>query len=76
MTKQLLRSPSTKSLLVIGALTIALTPQALRAQCPAQNATMNGTYVTSGTGSIPGVGPIATIGVVTYDGQGGGVLGA
>lgn len=43
------------------------------AQCPLQNATMNGTYVASGTGTIAGVGPIATVGLVVYNGDGTGV---
>jgi hypothetical protein len=41
-------------------------------QCPAGNATMNGAYVMSGSGTVVGLGPIATVGIVTYDGQGGG----
>src|ERR1700746_3149301 len=41
-------------------------------QCPAGNATLNGVYLMLGSGSITGVGPLATMGIVTYDGQGSG----
>jgi hypothetical protein len=60
-------------------LSMVLTTSALRAQQPppyCSNSTMSGTYVVSGTGtafSPSGVGTlIATVGKVTYDGQGGG----
>ena len=42
--------------------------------CPLQNATMKGTYVTQGTGTVIGVGPITTVGMVVYNGDGTGVL--
>ncbi|HWZ30682.1 MAG TPA: hypothetical protein VNX18_05085 [Bryobacteraceae bacterium] len=72
---KLLSSFSKPSLLTLAALTLALGLQALRAQtqCPAMNATMEGTYVMSGSGTIVGVGAIASVGVVTYDGQGNGL---
>jgi hypothetical protein len=38
------------------------------------NAVMNGTYVMSGKGTIVGVGPVAMIGQVVYNGDGTGVL--
>jgi hypothetical protein len=43
-------------------------------QCPQQNATLNGTYALSGSGTIIGVGPIGAIGLVQYNGDGTGVL--
>jgi hypothetical protein len=43
-------------------------------QCPQQNATMNGTYAMSGSGTIVGLGPIGSLGLVQYNGDGTGVL--
>lgn len=63
-------------LLTLAGLAIALAPQALKADPPqlqCSNATMNGIYVMSGSGSIVGLGPIASVGFVTYDGHGDGV---
>jgi hypothetical protein len=34
---------------------------------------MKGVYLMSGTGTVVGVGPIAVVGIIAYDGQGGGV---
>ena len=44
------------------------------AQCPIQNAIMNGTYVASGTGSIAGVGPLTTVSLIVYNGDGTGMV--
>lgn len=71
----LLKSVLNRNLLALAALAAAVTPQALKADpalCTRQDATMNGTYAMSGGGTIVGVGPIAFVGVVTYDGQGNG----
>ena len=57
----------------LAAMSFALAPlaaMAAEAQCPLRNATLHGTYVVSGTGTIVGVGPIAAVGEHTYDGQG------
>jgi len=54
--------------------TFALTaaPQAVKAAplCPLGNATLHGTYVVSGGGTIVGLGPVTSVGEVTYDGLG------
>jgi hypothetical protein len=57
----------------LAALTFAVAPQALKAAealCPLQNATLRGTYLSHGTGTIVNVGPIAAAGTATYDGNG------
>ena len=59
-------------------LTVLLTTSAVRGAEPVcSQATLSGTYVTSGTGTVPGgtTGALAyvTVGKVTYDGRGGGV---
>jgi len=59
----------------LAAMAFAMAPRALKAadtegQCPKQNATLLGTYMSHGTGSIVGVGPITAVGTVTYDGKG------
>lgn len=62
-----------RSLGVTAAFALALAPAIARAdnaQCPLQNAVMNGTYVASGTGSVSGVGPITTVGLIVYNGDG------
>jgi hypothetical protein len=43
------------------------------AQCPLQNATMNGTYVVTGSGTIAGLGPLVSVGLIVYNGDGTGV---
>ena len=54
-------------------LTVFLTTSALRAQGPqCSNDTMKGVYLMSGTGTVVGLGLVAALGKVTYDGQGGG----
>ena len=71
----LLKALLNRNLLALVAFTAAVTPQALRADnalgC-AGNSVMNGTYVMSATGTIVGVGPVAVVGMVTYDGLGNG----
>jgi hypothetical protein len=72
-----LKSLMNRNLLALAALTAVVAPQALKAsdaECPLQNATMNGTYVASGTGAIAGVGPLTTLGLIVYNGDGTGVL--
>jgi hypothetical protein len=65
--------------LALAAITFAAAPQALKAQdedalCPLGNATARGTYISHATGYVVGVGPIATVGVMTFDGKGTGLL--
>jgi hypothetical protein len=66
-------------ILTLAAISFAVAPQALKAAdedalCPAGNATVRGPHLTQGTGYIVGVGPITVVGLMTYDGNGGGVL--
>jgi hypothetical protein len=42
--------------------------------CPRGNETIRGSLMTQATGYIVGVGPISVVGLMTYDGKGGGVL--
>jgi hypothetical protein len=66
-------SLSNRNLLALVAFTAALAPQVLKAAdelCPQQNATLEGTYMVHGSGTVVGVGPIASTGVITYDGKG------
>lgn len=66
-----------RNLWALAAVAAGLTPQVLKAesgQCPLGNATMNGVYVASGTGTVAGVGPIALVGLVTYNGDGTGSM--
>jgi hypothetical protein len=52
--------------------TIVVAPTVLRATdalCPLQNATLRGTYLSHGTGTLAG-GPISAVGTATYDGNG------
>lgn len=54
-------------------LTIALAPLPVRAAdalCPRLNATLHGTYVVSGSGTIAGVGQVTALGEHTWDGKG------
>jgi hypothetical protein len=72
-----LKSLMNRNLLAVAAFAAVLTPQALRADsslCQLGNAIMNGTYVASGTGAIAGVGPLTTLGLIVYNGDGTGVL--
>jgi hypothetical protein len=41
------------------------------ALCPRGDATLRGTYMSKGGGTVPGVGPVAFIGTVYFDGKGG-----
>jgi hypothetical protein len=41
------------------------------ALCPRGNATLRGTYMSRGGGTVVGVGPVAFIGTVYFDGKGG-----
>lgn len=56
------------------ALTFAMAPKTLKAatdeQCPLLNATLRGTYMVTGTGTIVGFGPASAVGTITYDGKG------
>jgi len=56
----------------LAALALTAAPQALKATplCPLGNATLHGTYVVSGGGTIVGLGPVTSVGEVTYDGKG------
>ena len=51
---------------------LALATQPINAAplCPLGNATLHGAYVVSGGGSIVGLGPVTSVGEVTYDGLG------
>ena len=74
MTKRLV-------ILALAAITFAMAPQALKAAdegalCPLGNATLSGTYVLHGVGTIVGVGPLAVVGWLTYDGKGNVVKGS
>ena len=57
---------------VIAVLLLALAPRGLKAGplCPLGDATLHGTYVVSGGGTIVGLGPVTSVGEVTYDGKG------
>jgi hypothetical protein len=62
-------------ILALAAITFAVSPQSLKAAdedalCPAGNATLSGTYVLRGEGTIVGVGPVTVVGWITYDGMG------
>jgi hypothetical protein len=54
---------------------VSIVPQAragnTEAQCPRGDATLHGTYMSKGGGSVVGVGPVAFIGTVYFDGKGG-----
>ena len=57
------------------ATTFATAPQALKADnadalCPLGNATLRGTYMSRAEGTVVGVGPLAAVGWLTYDGKG------
>jgi hypothetical protein len=53
------------------AISFALCTESLQAAplCPLGNATLHGTYIVSGTGTVGGV-PIAAVGEITWDGEG------
>ena len=59
----------------LAAITFVVAPQALKAAdadplCPLGNATLSGTYMLRGEGTIVGVGPVTVVGWLTYDGKG------
>jgi hypothetical protein len=59
----------------LAAMAFAAAPQVLKAtdmngQCPLLNATLRGTYMVTGGGTIAGVGPVSAVGTITYDGKG------
>ena len=56
--------------LALAMIALALAPQAFSAQCPQGNATLHGSFVVFGTGTVVGVGPVTVVGVQTWDGQG------
>jgi hypothetical protein len=65
----------TKNLAVftLAAITMAAAPQALKAAdnpCSLGNATLRGTYMVHGSGTVIGLGPVASNGLVTFDGKG------
>ena len=48
-----------------------LTAADSEARCPRADATLRGTYMSKGGGTVVGVGPVAFIGTVYFDGKGG-----
>jgi len=65
----------TKRLVVfaLAATTFTVMPRDLKAAdalCPLGNATLSGTYMLRGEGTIVGVGPVTVVGWLTYDGKG------
>jgi hypothetical protein len=72
---QLVKLVLSRNLLALVAFSAALTPQALKAAdtealCPLGNATLRGTYMLRGEGTVVGVGPATVVGWLTYDGKG------
>jgi hypothetical protein len=53
---------------------VSIIPQAragdAEAPCPGGNATLHGTYIVNGGGTLVGLGPASAVGVITYDGSG------
>ena len=62
------------ALAAVGAVLAGSSLIAAEPHCRLQNAVMTGTYVTSGSGTITGVGPLASVGLVVYNGDGTGTL--
>ena len=54
----------------LAAVAFVLAPRVLNAQCQRGNATLHGTYVVSGTGTVVGGGPLTAVGLHTWDGHG------
>jgi hypothetical protein len=57
----------------LAAVTFVVGPQILRASdalCPLGNATLHGSYVVSGSGTIANVGQVTAVGAHMWDGQG------
>lgn len=68
-------------IIALSVITFAVAPQALKAAdadalCPLGNATLSGTYMLRGEGTIVGVGPLTVVGWLTYDGKGSVVTGS
>ena len=60
-------------ILALAGIMVAAAPQALKAAdnpCPEGNATLHGTYMVNGSGTVTGLGPVASNGTVTFDGKG------
>jgi hypothetical protein len=58
-------------------MTFVAVPQALKADeapCPLLDATLHGTYMVHGSGTVLGLGPIASNGMTTFDGKGHAVI--
>ena len=69
----LVKSLLNRNLLTLMACTGAFAPQALmanEARCPLGNATLHGTYMSHGSGTIVNVGPAVAVGLIRYDGNG------
>ncbi len=67
------KSPLNRSLLALVVFAAALASQAVWAgdkKCPLGNATLRGTYMSHGSGTVVGVGPVAAVGLIIYDGKG------
>lgn len=61
--------------IAVAAFTAIFSSQAVNAQTPQLcynmgNATMNGAYVATGTGTVSGVGPITVVALIVYNGDG------
>jgi hypothetical protein len=59
----------------LAAMAFAAAPQALKAkgteaECPLLDATLQGTFMVTGGGTIVGLGPVSAVGTITYDGKG------
>jgi len=62
-----------RNLFALAAIMAGLAPQVAKAdnsQCQLGNAVMSRTYIASGTGTVAGLGPIAIVGEVVYNGDG------
>jgi hypothetical protein len=74
-------TPAAVSVAVLAALAlnrpVSIIPQAragdleTEALCPRGDATLHGTYMSKGGGTVVGVGPVAFVGTVYFDGKGG-----
>jgi hypothetical protein len=58
------------ALAAIAFVAMAQSLKAAEALCPRGNATLSGTYMLRGEGTIVGVGPTTVVGWLTYDGKG------
>jgi hypothetical protein len=69
----LVKSLLKQNLLALVVLAAVLAPQAVWAgdnKCALGNATLRGTYMSHGSGTIVGVGPVVAVGLIMYDGKG------